>query len=133
MRDSFGEAFISAPSICVLSLPGAPDLGLVVNSSVGGDLPAWCYLGTDSDGAISAVAVALVTDVVYRYRPASADSDVIASVERLVAGLTADDEEAEQLRESWADFKEELASSGGVLSANLRNRMHEMHESFERV
>lgn len=111
------------------ALPGRPELGLAISSSEG-DQPAWGYVGLTVGGEVAAVAVALVTDCVYRYRPASQDAAIIAECERLVAGIPADDPDEDEIRSwSWPSVRQELETKG-ALSADGRNALYEVYETL---
>lgn len=110
-------------------LPGRPDLGITVCGS-GTDQLVWGYVGLTADGAAAAVAVALVTDCIYRFRPAADDAAVIEACHALLADAPEGDADEEGIRShSWPTVLRELAERGS-LSGEGRNTLYEVYEAL---
>jgi hypothetical protein len=99
--------------------------GAVVNCRIGGDTPAWCYLGVHADEVV-AIAITLVTAFVCGTRPASEDAELLHSLTRR-AMVIADDEE---LAAEWSDLLTTLRSSGGRVTFRNRAQLHSLQVSL---
>lgn len=112
------------------TLPGRPHLGLALAVS-GMDQLVWGYVGLTADDQVAAVAVALLTDCVYTYRPAAQDADAVARCEALVRALPEDDPGADEIRtDLWPDVQADLAAHGHLTTAG-RNTVYELLAALE--
>ena len=111
----------------VAVLESEPGHGAVVNSAIGGDVPAWCYLGLSADDTVTAVVVALVTDPIYGSRPESHDRAVLDETSRLLRN--ADEETREdasielQSIRARAESVSKLSYYDRASLYNLRDRL----------
>ena len=106
-----------------VALASVPGHGAAVNCYLGGDFPAWCYLGVASSGTVSAVAVALATDPVYGSRPASMDREAIDETVRLLQSVDQEvrDDACTEVGELLANFE-----LNGGLSRWDRSRIYQL-------
>lgn len=116
-------------SIDAVSLESRRDLGFVVNGDTGGDMPAWCYIGLDEAGAVVAVAVALITDVVYAHRPPSEDSDLLQDLRQRIEAVPEDSDPDELRSYYWPRIEE--ATRGGEVTPSTRAEMYQLRDLLE--
>jgi hypothetical protein len=102
--------------------------GAVFNTLIGGDCPAWCYLGLDAESHVVAIAITLITDYVDGTRPASEDAELLRMLTERADALTGN----EELAEMWTDLTSALSSSGGRVTFEIRAYLHSLHEGLER-
>lgn len=103
--------------------------GAVFNTELGGDAPAWCYLGLDAEGEVVAVAITLLTDYIHGTRPASEDAELLRMLTRRADAFTDD----EELAEVWTDLTSALNSSEGRVTFEIRAYLHSLHKALERT
>ncbi len=103
--------------------------GAVFNTAIGGDSPAWCYLGLDAEAEVVAVAITLVTDYIYGTRPASEDAELL----RLLTGRADTLTDDEELAEVWTDLTTALSSSDGRVTFQIRANLHLLRGALERT
>ena len=113
------------------ALESDPRLGFVVNGDTGGDLPAWCYIGLDSDGAVSAIAVALVTDVVYGHRPAASDESLLEQLRQRVSEL-AEGEDPEEIQSYYWPRIEAATTAESPVSTETRALMYQLQDLLDK-
>lgn len=106
-----------------------PDLGMFACRSHGDQL-VWGYVGLTAAGEVAAAAIALITDCIYRYRPAADDAQVMDACRALVADLTErEPDEEEIVSYQWPQVLREL-SENGMLSGDGRNTLYEVYEAL---
>ncbi len=103
--------------------------GAVLNTFLGGDSPAWCYLGLSAERQVVAIAITLVTDYVYGTRPAPEDAELLRMLTDR-GDVFVDDEE---LSGAWADVRSFLDNPDGRVTFQIRANLHLLHEALERL
>lgn len=108
---------------------GQPGWGVVVNGDIGGDVPAWCYVGHDGVGEVTALVVAIITDPIYAFRPPADDGAALKAISSLIKSVDGDTD-FDELIETWESL-EAIVASGRPFTIMERADMHSLLAKLE--